>query len=276
MPANKLLDVWLKHQWARHHADALKADFDRWREAQTPRLTAWTLTQKFDAERQCIVVSLGSVELPASWMLLLGDVVSNFRACLNYLAWDLVRAGTEPKPRDRGRVKFPIVTTNRDRFAVANNICLPGVRPEHVAIIERYQPYHVAREVLMVLGPASPPIAGPPSHPLAVLQTLSNDDKHHNPQRTFPQCVGELSFNIDCVDFVSDCLEPAQPFPAVFRAGAEIATAYGRVTGPNPQAKVALKGSIAIAIEPGLWLFDAIDGIAATVAKLIGEIESIL
>jgi len=94
-------------------------------------------------------------------MLLLGDVVSDFRACLNYLAWDVVRVGTEPKPRDRGRVKFPIVTTNRDRFDAAANICLPGVRAEHVAIIERHQPYHVAREVVMVLGPASRQLQAP-------------------------------------------------------------------------------------------------------------------
>jgi len=155
-------------------------------------------------------------------------------------------------------------------------MCLPGVRAEHVAIVERHQPYHVAPQVVLVLGPAAPPIAGPQCHPLAILQTLSNNDKHHNPQRTFPQNIGKLSFSIDCVDFVSERLEPANPFPAVFYRGAEIATAYGRVTGPNPQVKVTLKGSTAIAIEPGLWLLDALDKIGATVAKLIDEIEPIL
>jgi len=207
---------------------------------------------------------------------MLGDAVYNFRACLNYLAWDLVRVGTEPNPRHPQKVQFPIVT-ERDGFNGAVRNCLPGIRREHLAVIERHQPYHVAAGVAMVPGPASPPIAGPACHPLAILQTLSNRDKHHNPQRTFPQNYGQLSFSIfDCTDFVPERLEPAAPFPAVFYTGAEIATVYGRAIGPNPHVNVNLQSSIGIAIEPGLWLWDALDKIGATVAKLISEIEPLL
>jgi hypothetical protein len=207
-------------------------------------------------------------------MLMLGDVVYNLRACLNYLAWDLVRVGSQPTPRHRRDVDFPIYTSS-DEFARRIESRLPGVHARHRAIIEAHQPYQATPQAVIVHGPASPPIAGPQC-PLAVLQTLSNSDKHHNPQRTFPQSVGQMFFSIDCVDFVSERLEPADPFPAVLSSGAEIATPYGHVTGPNPHAKVTLNGSIAIAIEPGLWLLEALDAISETVGNLIAEIEPIL
>ena len=98
----------------------------------------------------------------------------------------------------------------------------------------------------------------------------------HTPQYTFPQNYGQLTFGIDSTDFVSERLEPADPFPAVFYAGAKIATAYGRVIGPNPHVKVNVRGSVGIAIEPGLWLWDALDKTAATIAELLSEIEPLL
>lgn len=273
MSERRLLDVWLKLEWAKLHADALKVEIQRWCDAQGERLTAWTLTQKLDSDRQCIVVSLGSVALPTDWMLMIGDAVYNFRACLNYLAWDLVRAGAEPKPRNRKSVEFPI-HTERGGFDRAVRIGLPGIRKEHLAVVEQHQPYHAARHESLVQGPGA--ITGPASHPLAVLQTLSNNDKHHNPQYTFPQNFGQLTFSADYIDFIVERLEPANPFPGVFYSGAEIATAYGRVTGPNPQVKVNLQGSTAIAIEPGLWLWDALDKIGVAIAGLVSEVEPLL
>ena len=62
----------------------------------------------------------------------------------------------------------------------------------------------------------------------------------------------------------------------MFYTGAEIATAYGRVIGPNPQVKMNLQGSVAIAINPGLWLWDALDKIGATIAELVSEVEPLL
>src|SRR5438552_181790 len=149
MSPRRLLDVWLKLEWAKRHADTLKADIRRWADAQSQRLTAWTLTQKFDVNRQCIVVSLGTVELPANWMLMIGDVVYNLRASLNYLAWDLVRAGSKPKPRRPQDVEFPICT-KREYFDNAIGKSLPGILSKHRAVVERHQPYHVASHAAMV------------------------------------------------------------------------------------------------------------------------------
>src|SRR5438552_1269791 len=246
MSSTRLLDVRLKLEWAKRHTDALKADIQRWCDAQRERLTAWTLTPKIDVNRQCVVISLGSVELPANWMLMIGDVVYNFRACLNYLASDLVRVGRKPKPLRPRNVEFPIYA-DRDEFHRGVKIRLPGVLTKHRAVVKRYQPYRVPSHTSLVPGPAA--ISGPASHPLAVLQTLSNNDKHHNPQYTFPQNYGQLTFGIEGIDFVSERLEPADPFPAVFYTGAEVATSYGRVTGPNPGVKMNLQGSVAIAIQ---------------------------
>ena len=123
---------------------------------------------------------------------MLGDTVYNIRACLNYLAWDLVRAGAEAKPQRRKGVEFPIYT-DRERFDRAIQTALPGIRQEHRTIVEKHQPYHVPPGVVITPSVASPPVSGPRSHPLAILQTLSNSDKHHNPQYTFPQNYGVVS-----------------------------------------------------------------------------------
>jgi hypothetical protein len=109
------------------------------------------------------------------------------------------------------------------------------------------------------------------------LYELSNSDKHNNPQRTFPQSYGKFSFDLDrCVDFVAERIEIANPFPAVFHSGAEIAAVHGRITGPNPQMFLKLQGSIAIAIEPGIWLGDALNKIGATAVKVVSEVEPFL
>ena len=79
---NPLLDVKLKLEWAKHHADILKIDMKQWCAAQSRHLTAWSLTQTLRAEESRIVIALGQVWLPSQWMLMLGDAVYNFRACL--------------------------------------------------------------------------------------------------------------------------------------------------------------------------------------------------
>ena len=93
--------------------------------------------------------------------LTIGDVIQNFRAALDYLAWDLVRTGSTPRPVNPRLVQFPMATSFkafRGRLATQ----LPGVSTDFRAIIRRYQPYRRGE------GPTA----------IRWLCNLSNMDKH--------------------------------------------------------------------------------------------------
>ena len=46
MWSSRLLDVWLKLDWAKRHAEALKADMKRWCDVQSRQTTMVSLTQR--------------------------------------------------------------------------------------------------------------------------------------------------------------------------------------------------------------------------------------
>jgi hypothetical protein len=143
MASEKRADnVRLKLEWAKRHADTVKADIQRWADLPRKDLTAVTIGKKFDDQKGCFVFKVMQFEpLPIRWSLVVGDALYNFRAALEYLAWHLVRAGTEPKPRYPKSVQFPI-SANGEDFAKSIKTRLPGVKPAHLTIVERYQPYH--------------------------------------------------------------------------------------------------------------------------------------
>jgi hypothetical protein len=97
------------------------------------------------------------------WGPIIGDAVHNLRSALDHLAWQLaVPSARATTPR---RIEFPIFlddpATDREiRGALTKKLnCL---RPESQAIIDGAQPYKT----------------GDRHHPLWLLQTLWNTDKH--------------------------------------------------------------------------------------------------
>ncbi len=92
--------------------------------------------------------------------LVLGDYVNNLRGALDHLVGQLaLLAGAAPT---RAHL-FPISSHAHD-FTKRAGKALAGLREDHVAAIERLQPLN---------SPISPD-----EHPLALLQWLSNTDKH--------------------------------------------------------------------------------------------------
>ena len=129
---------------------------------QSKDLTAGKFGQAFNDEKGCMVFKVTEFEgLPARWSLVAGDALYNFRAALEYLAWHLVRAGMEPQPKNPRAVQFPIFT-DKEVFDKSIKTRLPGVKPAHLEIVEKYQPY--------IGGQKTSP------HPLSVLVELSNTD----------------------------------------------------------------------------------------------------
>lgn len=100
--------------------------------------------------------------------VILGDAIHDLRSALDHLVFELARWNTNDQVRNPREIQFPIVDTPGD-FQKAERNLLAEIRPEHRAIIERYQPYHRIHEQVAV---------GPYFHPLAMLRDLSNVDKH--------------------------------------------------------------------------------------------------
>jgi len=97
--------------------------------------------------------------------LTLGDVVQNFRASLDHLAWDLVwdqvKAAGAPRPKRPQDIYFPMAK-NFKTWTTGVNAKLPGVPDDQRAVIRRYQPYRRGR------GPRA----------MRWLRDLSDRDKH--------------------------------------------------------------------------------------------------
>jgi hypothetical protein len=97
-----------------------------------------------------------------------GDYIQNLRAALDYLAWEMVRNGSDPPGRDGGlSVLFPIyrrmwAKRGRNNFRAQVPRRLPGVPREQLVYVRSFQPYHKRR----------------PKWQLGALADLSNRDKH--------------------------------------------------------------------------------------------------
>jgi hypothetical protein len=164
-----LRSAWAKVCRAEEHRQALESYIDETFavEANLPRLGA-----KFDEETGEHVLYVNRMPDLTDFLsrarLILGDAVNNLRSALDHTAFQLALLNTHGHVRNERAVKFPI-TSSAERFAKESTKALAEVHPNHVAIIERCQPYqgvngHVALESSF--------------HPLAVLHSLSNMDKH--------------------------------------------------------------------------------------------------
>lgn len=98
--------------------------------------------------------------LPMRLGLILGDLVHNLRSALDYAAWEA--ATDESRATDPRAIQFPIYMERRGFTNKAR--ALRRQYPEAIVdFLDECPPYHTPDELL---------------HPLAVLQALSNGDKH--------------------------------------------------------------------------------------------------
>jgi hypothetical protein len=99
--------------------------------------------------------------LPERWSVLLGDVLTNFRAAMDHTFWAAAvsHSGQPEKPQ---RVTFPIAMKEKSFKGTAKDLqCL--VSPAFWDFVEAIQPFHGSR---------------PHAVPLESLRWLSNVDKH--------------------------------------------------------------------------------------------------
>jgi hypothetical protein len=166
-----------KIQRAHEHRNALEGEIEPVLNGERHQIR---LSAQLDPHTGYHVFRVGA--MPDEWRLrvavVLGDIVHNLRSSLDQLAWQLVLNHSGRPATDQGarQVAFPIQT---DSKKLASTYTYNKVSGSDRAIIESAQPYK---------GPDNPKL-----HGLAVLQRLSNRDKH---RMLNPILVGTTNFTI--------------------------------------------------------------------------------
>lgn len=102
-------------------------------------------------------------ELPDSWGVIVGDILTNLRAALDHSVFGHADDRNELSPKDVKAMSFPILTDPVKGFAGPTKTLGALVDPAVLAIVESRQPYNVS---------------DPATAPLQVLNELVNVDKH--------------------------------------------------------------------------------------------------
>jgi hypothetical protein len=109
-------------------------------------------------------------EPPLRLGVILGDCVHNLRSALDHVIWQVTLLdGNTP---DDG-TQFPIASKSESQFEAIAKRRIPGLSEKHRTLVKDAQPYNAGD--------------GADRHPLSVLATLSNADKHRvvNPAYSF-------------------------------------------------------------------------------------------
>jgi hypothetical protein len=168
----------------------------------------------------------------ARWGTMIGDVLHNLRSALDYLVYDLARLDTG-KDRPQG-TQFPIVTQDAKRYREKGLPYVAMLSGPHRAAIRRLQPYQADN---------------PSENPLAVLNRLSNADKHRLLHATVGQNAGagpgfELGGDAIGLGAVELNFGPMED-------GAKLARLEIETNGPNPEVEVDGDFAIDIAFRDG-------------------------
>jgi hypothetical protein len=166
-------------------------------------------------------------DTPQEWGLLVGDFAHNARSALDHLAWQVVLFGGG-NPDDR--TGFPITLRRGDWLGQVAK--LDGAQPDHVALIEKEQPFH-RRDLY-----GKENISGSMEHPLAVLNFLNNVDKHRV-LNTTPAAVRGFGWDVEVISDIksADTTRSTVSFEPL-EDGAPLVRVPIVSSGPNPRLKL--------------------------------------
>jgi hypothetical protein len=249
-PHPRLAGSALKLKRAKTHLNSLKQSIDRFREEHHYRLTRHDKAK--GRLRHVFTWDVEQAEpFPFYWPILVGEVLYQLHSALDHLAWELAFLKTTPEEPDR--ITFPMYTSAKkfwrrnDRGTYrygSGGWRLCRVPADARRLILEVQPYK--------RGDAAP------KHPLAMLFTLSNEDKHkalhlawaaatrYRLQRPRTHQVSIDSFKID----------KGEPFDGGLEAFASL-----HVTLLGPQARIEA--------EPG-FVFEEVFG-KGSPTNVVGE-----
>lgn len=197
-----------------------------------------------------------SVSLPKrEWGVLIGEIVHNLRSALDHAVY---AAAAEPS----GTTQFPIVRKREDwpsRLAVQ----LRSVPDQIVEQVERVQPFH-----------AEPP-STPERHLLAILNRLSNMDKHrllHTAALTLEGVLPRFEVGSD-IAFA----EQKDVFTGRLEDGTVLARLMVLPSGPNPTMKMHGEFELNVVFTDPTRLGSVIEGadvlgLLAAIWRLVSDV----
>jgi hypothetical protein len=172
---SNLMGVLSKLYRAQEHLETLEAEI-----ALFQRRKPYEVAGDIDSEPGFFLLRFHLTEEPRQrWATIIGDVAHNYRSALDHLAWVLVKRNGGNAGR---QTKFPIYNSEANYLAWreprgANDPRgrrddpFAGVDERVIEIIERFQPYKREDEA--------------EADPLAILNRISNRDKHRLPVPLF-------------------------------------------------------------------------------------------
>jgi hypothetical protein len=194
-------------------------------------------------------------DLPDTFAARFGDAIHNYRCVLDHVAWQLVKHGSCPNPKDPKAVQFPIHSTE-GAFHDRKGFRLPGVASPQVDFIcaaHKYKRGKATNETLLSLA------------------DLSNNDKH----RTIKPLFGGLAGVHHQVVFAQcEPIEIAGP-PAVpeLKPDAKIAHVEAIVTGEEPNVHMGLTPAIYIVLDDGRPMLKVLYEIREQVTAILNAPE---
>jgi hypothetical protein len=258
MTVDPMASAWAKYHWASKHMDSVNAAIGR---SIDPNLHTVALKVDLESQPTRAIAMVRIENLPTirtDLGLALGDVIQNFRAALDHLAWGLVKIGTKPRPSYPEGVYFPIAKS-RVRFDRKIDEWLPGVPDEHRAITRRYQPYRRGD------GPKA----------IRWLVRLSNTDKH---RVLIPAVMNQSRLNLDIASNWSVLsLEWLVEQPRALHIGTPVLRIDLRRTGAaDCQVQVDGQGTLYPSLGRGVPLLYALVLIRRTVFEILGTFDKML
>jgi hypothetical protein len=154
--AEALDDAWAKVDRAGEHIEALKAEIRRFSNGRPYRVTGDP-----DLNSGEYVLRIKPEEPPKRISVLIGDVLGNLRPSLDYLVGALAVFNGEKIQQSH---QFPICDTPALFKGELDKGRLAGIAPDHVALIEKLQPYKRRKGKVWI----------------RLLREYSNPDKHRH------------------------------------------------------------------------------------------------
>jgi hypothetical protein len=234
-PYHPLHGFRLKYNRANAYAKALESEIDNWFKRQPYE----TFGDFQPGPPEEYFFRIRFFELPPSeWGLILGDFAHNARSALDQLAYQVVLLGNGGVHQEQ--TQFPIVLAPWNWPKEAKKR-LRGASSRHVDIIESFQPYH-RRDLY---GWNS--VRGAIEDPLAILNRLSNVDKHIVLNATAAS-VQTIGWDVESVRDVASI--GTQQASMGFLEDDGVLVRIGIIpNGPNPELRLTRSETVEIRVQ---------------------------
>ncbi len=153
-----LFEPDLKRQWASKHLQALKLEIEHFSDSNPYKIS---IEENANSGEYSILLTHPELANALPAVLIFGDFVNNLRACLDYLAWQLVIQNGQIQTME---TCFPMSHRGNHDGRRMISRAVVGMSDAAIAIIDSFQPYHAGDDYKL-------------SH-LWRLATLCNIQKH--------------------------------------------------------------------------------------------------